>query len=113
MKKWMWITVPALAVGLGLVFLGGSVFAQNAGNNTTPTVNWTAMADYCRSIFTGNTTVADSNVSGMRSYCQNATAAGNFEAGGMMDNGGMMGGYTGNGTYAPGGMMGNGGMMGW
>ena len=111
MKKWIWITVPALAVGLGLVFLGGSVFAQNTSNNTAPTVNWTAMADYCRSIFTGNSTVADNDFTEMRSFCQNATANGNF------GHGGMMGGYTGNGTYGPGGIMGNRstgrGMMGW
>ncbi|MDO8578620.1 MAG: hypothetical protein Q7R50_05515 [Dehalococcoidales bacterium] len=117
MKKWIWITAPALAVGLGLVFLGGSVFAQNTGNNTAPTVNWTAMADYCRNIFTGNTTVAENDFSEMRSFCQNASATGNVGPGGMMGSGGMMGGYTANGTYGTGGMMGNRstgrGMMSW
>jgi hypothetical protein len=102
MKKWIWITVPAVAGGLGLVFLGGSVFAQNAGNNTAPTVNWTAMADYCRSIFTGNTTVADSDFTQMRSSCQNAAASGNLSPGGMMGAGGMMGNHSAGS-----------GMMGW
>ncbi len=117
MKKWVWITVPAVAVGLGLVFLGGSVFAQEPGNTTSPSVNWTAMYDYCRNIVTGNTTTADNDFTEMRSFCQNSTANGNFGPGGMMSNGGMMGGYTGNGSYGHGGMMGNRstgrGMMGW
>ena len=124
MKKWIWITVPAVAVGLGLVFLGGSAFAQNQGTNTIPTVNWTAMADYCRNIMTGNATPTANDFTQMLGYCQNATVAGNVGTCGGARAVGMMGGYTGNGTYGDGGMMGGGsgmmgnrspgrGMMGW
>lgn len=108
MKKWVWITVPALIVGLGLIFLGGAVFAQEPGNPPAPSVNWTAMYDYCRGIMTGNTTATDNDFDGMSGYCQNSTATGNFSAGGMMGNGGMMGsgGMMGNRSFGP-------GMMGW
>ena len=109
MRKWVWITVPAVAVGLGLVFLGGSAFAQNAGGTSTSGVNWTAMHDYCRNIMTGNPTLTDNDFSQMQGYCQDATVTGSFSQGGMMGNSGMMGGGR--------GMMGDlssgRGMMGW
>ena len=112
MKKWIWITAPVVAVGLGLVFLGGSVFAQNQGTNTAPTVNWAAMYDYCRNIMTGNVTPTANDFTQMRTNCQNAIATGNVSPGGMMGNVGMMDTMMDNG-----GMMGNGstgrGMMGW
>jgi hypothetical protein len=119
MKKWIWITVPAVAVGLGLVFLSGAAFAQTPGNSTAPSVNWTAMADYCRNLLTGNTTPAHNDMTGMRSYCQNATATGNITPGNMMGNAGMMDDMMDNGGMmgGSGGMMGNRspgrGMMGW
>jgi hypothetical protein len=101
MKKWLWITVPAVAVGLGLIFAGGAALAQTP-NSTATGVNWTAMYNYCRNVIAGNNTAADADYNTMRNFCQNATASGNFGPG-------MMGGRT--------GMMGNGspgrGMMGW
>jgi len=88
---------------------GRLCFAQEPGNTTTPGVNWTAMYDYCRNVLTGNTSPAVNDFVGMGSYCQNASATGNFSPDGMMGNGGMMGGR--------GEMMGNRSvgrsMMGW
>ena len=93
MKKWVWITVPAAAIALGVVFVGGAAFAQTP-NGTPPGVNWTAMYDYCRNFIAGNNTATDNDFNEMRGFCQNSTESGNFGPG-MMGRGyagrGMMG----------------------
>jgi hypothetical protein len=107
MKKWIWITVPAVAVGLGLIFVGGAAFAQTP-NGTGPSVNWTSMYNYCRNFIAGNNTAADPDFDQMRGYCQNATESGNY--------GGCPVAGTGY-NVGPNGMMGGGyagrGMMNW
>lgn len=105
-KKWIWITVPAVVIGLGVLFAGGAVFAQEAGNTTGASPNWTAMYEYCRGVLTGNVTPGGTNVSG---YC--GVAPGDVNAaGGRGCGAGAIG-------TRPGGMMGNGspgrGMMAW
>jgi hypothetical protein len=108
MKKWMWISVPAVAIGLGILFLGGSAFAQTNGNSTTPSVNWTAMYDYCRNLISGNGTAGLPDFDDMPcgAFADNTSIDAN--------NVGVPGAY---GAYGPGGMMGGNfgghGMMGW
>lgn len=104
-KKWIWITVPAVAVGLTAIFIGGAVFAQESGNSDAASPNWTAMYEYCRTFFTGNVTPDKTNATGPGGYCGGGAGPDGPAQGGMMG-GGMWRGMMGNGSFDR-------GMMSW